>query len=580
VTPRLGLDRLEGREPPRHAPRGEPAVAEAEAQRRPAVSGTASPADVLGLQRLAGNRAVVRLLARDGPFTSPPPAPPRSAGDAESKAAEDAESKAAEEKKDEAPPPWFPHGQPPGVAVKGYEHPRSQYSDEDKTHLTNALAERRRENIHVAVQLMGDYASSFINLWGRSVAHMMAKASVREQFSLFKVFVELHKITSEVMKEGAHWLAHKTAAYVAKVAVDYGAEKLEDVDEEVEETKEKADRLSKVLSDTIPGLFEEIEKELEQPYEWYARYISEGDLTKFRIPELLPKVPKQDVEAAVAGTIVAALHESHQHSNVYRGDPTEHQPVSYFDDNLVISHVVLGPGHTVEHLVDAEIYTPVPILLQALVGRSVREMPHVPVIVVVDTSLGRDLDAARELMAAFRSVGDPDRESDEESRAAEVNAFLDAYPDPVKELLLERYPRPEGPKRDDEAAEAAQWESMPVSASGGGLAEHLWLYRWAHGDDLSILVRPILNDEGLDAPTPQRLAQLTYERLNGWLRDGAEQFFAGYAPKMKVSRPENRWDFDYWKPGLRWRFYRYGSRHEWIQDQPGSGHIANTLPPR
>jgi hypothetical protein len=337
-----------------------------------------------------------------------------------------------------------------------------------------------------------------------------------------------------------------------------------------------------VLSASIPNLFKEIEKELEQPYEWYARYISEGDLTKFRVPQLLPVVPKEDVEAAVAGTIVAALHESHEHSSVYgdNDDPTEHQPISYFDDNLAISHIVLGPGHTVAQLVDAEIYTPVPILLHALVGRSVQEMPHIPVIVIVDTSLGRDVDAARELIAEFRSVGDPHRETDEASQAAEIDAFLDAYPDPTQELLLERYPRPEGPKRDD-VTETAQWESMPVSATGGGLAEHLWLYRWAHGsDDLYTLVRTTLDDEGVDAPTPERLARLTYDSLNGWRRDGAERFFAQYAPKMRVSKPENRWDLDYWRSGLRWRLFKYGFRRQWIEDRPGESHVANTLPPR
>lgn len=609
MTPRIGPDRSEGRElPPRDAPHGEPAPRVPDDQRRLDSSGRAAPADVLGLQRLVGNRAVGRLLARDTPFSSPPPAATFPVGGEQPKAAEDT--------KDEPPPSWFPHGQPPGVPVKGYEHPRSHYSDDDKTHLTNALANRRRDNTDVVVQLMANYASSFLELWGRSVAHMMAKASVREKFSMFKVFVEfiieesvatlltggagllLEEMAASALKHSAEWLAEKTAAYVAKVAVDYGVDKLEDTDADVAEAKEKADRLSKVLSETIPPLFKEIEKELEQPYEWYARYISEGDLTKFRIPDLLPAVPKTDVEAAVAGTIVAALHESQKHAtpdppDAGRYDPTEHQPVSYFDDNLVISRVVLGPGHTVAQVLDAEIYTPVPILVQALVDRSVREMPHIPMIVVVDTSSGRDSDAARELMDEFRSVGDPYQETDvssraaeiaaEASRTAEIAAFLDAYPDPSQELLLERYPRPQGSKRDDPAAEAAQWESMLVSATGGGLAEHVWLYRWAHGgDDLYALVSTILDDEGVDAPTPERLAQLTYNSLNGWGLAGAEQFFTQYAPKLQVSRPENRWDSDYWS-GLRSLLYHYGSRYQRIEYPPDRAPFVvkvNTLPPR
>jgi hypothetical protein len=107
--------------------------------------------------------------------------------------------------------------------VNGYEHPRSHYSDDDKTHLTNELTRRRVENTHAVVDLMSNYASAFIDLWGRSVAHMMAKASVREEFSLFKVFVEfiIEESVATLLTGGAGLLLEEMAASALKHSAEW-----------------------------------------------------------------------------------------------------------------------------------------------------------------------------------------------------------------------------------------------------------------------------------------------------------------------------------------------------------------------
>ena len=518
----------------------------------------------LALQRAAGNRALARLLAR------------------------------APKKKE---PSWLtstPKEHMPGDPVPGYESARAQYTDTDRSKFIAAVEKRREENEAAVKKFLGDWSSELVKLWGHSLTEEMAKAAAHSEFDVWESLMKfIIKESVIALLTGGAGLGYEALELGAELplfeeeaigfATDLAADKTEaavtgtDTEHKVASAKEKLDS----KTDQLAGLVKKMDANQvsDTPWAYYGAWLATAslpDLARFRLPPRLPTIPTQEVSKSVAAAIVGAIHEPHSQSNLpgrrdpHTGDwsdqdPTDDDPISFFDDNVAIVHLTMGGGHEVAQN-DAEIYTPSPVLLRALVGQQLRQMPGVPLFIVVDPQPDSNWQAAKQMIAALRRALPGLLPQDAFPETDEYAAFATAYPQHEKEEMRVIRSFPGGTEH--------------LTASGGGFAEQLWLYRWGHGDDLTSLANEILREgelenvrssesqasgpstgttKALGASSPAELASLTATRLSmppGETEHAMKRLLAEYVLGLIASKPEDRWSPTYWRTGTRSRLYQ------------------------
>lgn len=561
------------------------------------------PADVVALQRSVGNQALIRVLARnDGagtgnwgtarPKDQTPPDPRR-------------------------PPPvpthdpaWL-HGTPkdhmPGDPVEGYETPRGVYTDTDRKVFEKAVKDRRIANETTVEKFLGDWSAALLELWSANVSETMAKAAAHSSLDfwgkLAAFVIEKSVLALATSGAGIVWaaaadvelpfFAEKTIGFANKLASGkvVGAITGENVGPKLEQAKQTLDAKTKQLARMVREMH--AASVLDTPWEDYLLWVHDAplaDLGRFRLPKRLPEIPEDEIRASVAAAIVAALHEPHSHDDLpvrtdprtrehTTDDPTADDPISIFDDNIAIVHMKLGDGRRIEAS-DAEIYTPSKVLLDVLVGRTLREMPGVPLFILIDPPAGGDLAAARELLNAIRKAGPttwqadhPGREGGDDSSPARSDdtsaaAFAAAYNrnETVAQMRIVRSPK---------------W-STGLWWRGGGLAEAVWFRGWADTDlsrwaaeiwrraevaaieDAERLDKKQPLEESPPNPSIDELVTYAQHEWDYWAgvpaTDPSPRFVSEHVLQLTAATPENRWSSGYWTKDRRRLFDRDLSR--------------------
>jgi hypothetical protein len=482
--------------------------------------------------------------------------------------------------------PWLfgtPKDHMPGVPVPGYESPRLRYVDADRDEFIKAVGQRRVTNEEAAENFRNQWQAALLELWTTHATTEMAAAAAHASLNFWgKLAKFIIQKSAEALILGAagliweeelSWFAKKAISFTLTLAGDKtkGMATGEDVDEKVSATKATLDAKTLQLAAMVRSM--PASEVIRVPWEWYVAWAKTAalpDLARFRIPPILPDIPEADIRASVAAAIVCALFQPHTHETSQHGlkdpnrgeleyvDPTLDEPISFFDDNIAIVHLAIGAGHEVA-AEDAEIYTPSRVLLAALVGRQIKQMPGVPLFITVDPKSDDAWYVARELISAVRAVSPNLLTPDE---GDEYAAFAKAYAGwaEKEQMHIVRF---DGGER--------------VTVSGGGLAEDLWLHRWAHGDDLRALVGALLRAtevasiEGLAVPavggtsSPARVSAAQLAEIAGKARifdvqAGAETLITQYVAVLTVSSPENRWSWEYWRGNRDRLFHRDPSR--------------------
>ncbi|HEY4268233.1 MAG TPA: hypothetical protein VGM94_08590 [Galbitalea sp.] len=534
---------------------------------------------VLGLQRAAGNRAVVRALQRE-------PQPPQKDTDQGSPGSAQLPGGGGPIIVLSGGPQTTELDPTTGDPVKGYERPRATYSETDRQHFVDEVGQRRKDNTDNVVAFTTNFSKSVTSLWGTHLTEEMSRAAASKALldwrSLTELFLEEALFTALGM--GIGFLAEKTVATLLedhikrlllektievfgegslKAGNEHAKQKLEQ--DEIEKTRAELDAKTKAVANIVPQMQGAIVGLLDIPWERYGAWIEKASpekLAKFRLPKIFAPVDAGLIDTAAAGAIVMALHDSHTAEAPQRigADPTEKDATSYFDDFQVISHLGAGGDATftlTEQSTEIYVKNSSP-LLAALVGKSIGQMGNVPLFVaiapqdadVMDYVAGSSIleGISKEAAARYGSsivVGGP----------AAIEEFKAAYPSRERELRITRAPKAEGKDGGDV-------DGAPT-VRGGGLGEQFLLYRRAQSerwlieqvtDALSDLLqrnypRPD-NAGGGDLPVRQA-ATAARKILEFWMVAGAERVIAEDVAKLKPQAPEDRWEKAYFKKGSR-----------------------------
>lgn len=381
----------------------------------------------------------------------------------------------------------------PGEPVPGYEQPRAAYTEKDRDAFARALHARELANYKNTLEFVGDYGAALVDLWATHATEVMAKSADDAGWSAFG------KMLAWVVKESLIALSGAGALRLAAGAVKYAAEfaefvklatsaateaatgPIENSQADVEVTRaqinEKTRQVARLLQSQVGVLVRAHGGEVPYAY-WLGQVHDLPELSRFRIPPAFERPPTDSVRVSVAQAIVALLNDD---STVA---PANKEPAlgGIFGytlvpaENVIRMEVnVLSDGSAVSSraaLKSSE------TLAKELRGRPVRELANIP----LNIKLASGEDPAAVIRAALGGT-----ELSLQQTLRPVPAVIGDIPgllapmDPAA-AVVEAYPT-HGP------LEITRDAAGTVQVYGGGLVEHLYLYRQQNPDaDLSGII--------------------------------------------------------------------------------------------
>lgn len=393
--------------------------------------------------------------------------------------------------------PWVrstPMDALPGDPAKGYEKPRTSYTEDDKDRLSKLLWLRERDNKKRAGAFIGNFGEALTVLWGKQVTETMKEAGEDAGWSFAKNLLKfvvikgcewalapgLSKAGAVILEAFEVKISEKVLEKASEAGIAYYLENVTERMEEkkkgsqLDEKKEDLDSITERFGTLMEKLPDETLSSLPdiQPYSEWLRHAQMYQLAKFRLPPLFPDVKKSEIRAIVAGLIVSKLHgllklrSGGIHIGLQTGYPDPRDPtrVDYYDDDIIV----------VRNMNQAQIYSPSPEIVKAIAGQvPISKIPHVPLYIIYG---GDDMAAAKRLMTAFRN------EDDSTILAFDLgyNIFGDQISSAVvSEKESENFLKAYGASGNVVVTRNPAWE---IDVSGQGLAGNLKLYMAGTGD--------------------------------------------------------------------------------------------------
>jgi hypothetical protein len=489
---------------------------------------------LLALQQLAGNQAVARLVEGRMMARAPVDAPPRPLfGTLEPEVPPPGPAKPV-------PPPFDPTV---GDEVGGYMTPQEHYTREDRNELNNRVTERRMEHNENVLSFLGTYSQALIELWSRHLTGEMAKAAKYKPLdwwekvakfaveeALIAVFTGGAGLVIKAMAKHAVHLMVEKAVTFGVVQLGHGAEYdytgISGIPGEVAKKKSELDAKTAQIGQMVKAVHTDMKGALDIPWNEYGEWLftaSDAEVRRFRLPEIFPRVDEDLVRTGVAGALVSVISDPDQ-----KVDDTKDL------DNRVVASLAIGEGHAV-HNIRTEIRASSAGLMTQLGERPVRTMGPIPLHITVGG--GSDAQAAKELLEALsRATERVSHENEPELRPSDVFRFLATLPAREASLVITR--AIDGP-------DGARPVAAGLATSGGGLAEYLWLYRWARGnDDLTDLAETIAADLDATALSPEDAADEVFAHLEHWAPIGVQRLVDEYVGDLRPLLPQKWFEME------------------------------------
>ena len=315
----------------------------------------------------------------------------------------------------------------PGDPAPGYEQPRLGYSEADIRDLMLATDERDSQNKQNAGQFIADYGATLLSIWSDYVMDAVEKAGKKAEWSVFgdilgfvarkglevlSVELFMADVAGSAFMKFLEELSSKAEGVVEKGVENIGGFGLEKQQEslkeqggesEVEKEKEKLRHVTRTLSTNFSHLAFETIKDLPSPgpyYYWLSAIRENHDydsLASYRIPPLFPEVNPAAIETSIAGSIVNELWRLDR-TELTMGSSDEdylntEDTVRPGDDNIIS---VGGAG-----LDKATMRVGSPALREALAGKSIHDLPMIPLFISINDVMDMET-AASKLMTAYR----------------------------------------------------------------------------------------------------------------------------------------------------------------------------------
>lgn len=478
---------------------------------------------LLSLQQLAGNQAVARLFGGPVLARAPVDAPPQGLFGMPESEAQPATAKPV-------PPPFDPTV---GDEVGGYMTPQAHYTREDRNELNNRVTERRQEHNANVLLFLGIYSQALVELWSRHLTSEMAKAATYKPLdwwekvakfvieeALVAVFTGGAGLVIKAMaKHAAHLIVEKAITFgVVQLghSAEYDVTGISGIPGEVRKKKSELDERTAQIGQMVKAVHIDMKGALDIPWNEYGEWLftaSDAELRRFRLPEIFPVVDEDLVRTGVAGALVAVLN-----------DPGQKVDDEKDLDNQVVAKLALAEGHGV-HNIRTEIRASSAGLMTQLGERPLRTMGPIPLYVTVGG--GSDLEAGKELLQELtRAQERVSHENEPELRLSDLARFLATVPPTEGQLIITR--------SMDATGDGARPVAAGLTVSGGGLAEHLWLYRWARGnDDLTDLAELIVGELDAEELSPEEAAGAVFAHLKHWAPIGVERLVDEYVGGLK-----------------------------------------------
>lgn len=522
---------------------------------------------------------------------------------------EHAEEENQTDKNDQKYAPWFAKATPvgflPGDSVRGVPANGSHYTEADRQKLLSALDRRQQENATNAPAFASNYAASLLEVWSAFEREEMVKSledagwplwakilgfAVRETLLAF-LFPEkdlerlAEKVVMTALEKSTAFGYEHTQAGLEEGAVESDAEKRS---EELAGQTEKVAKLTEAISPVIQSATN------AYYYRDFLATASLEDLSRFRIPHLIPKVTVADMKARMAVAIATFLN-SDEASN--RGD--EENSLTVDIAPVLLPGRIQGSTGQFVAIKGADPSQPAGArfigarsLEKNLIGHPVGEMRRIPLRIEVHAQslnlyhfvkniapeIGDYIQAQDPQVAAYYAAVPPGRKLTPEQQltANEVlepgtreTSVSDLFYRGTSEKLeaTARLLAGSGPSRvsqiDRLKVAPIYWylasireieESWPgksplrivrngngaVELEGGNLVEHYSLYEMANpGTDLVKLVGKFA--QGVNAPvTPHRTAAMAARELAAFLgqsgKEGAELLISDAVEPLKIKQ--------------------------------------------
>jgi len=488
TTERKVVSEFLGQEP------GSGARRPAASRRFAAADGASAPHDsLLGLQTLAGNRAVTRLLARA----------PR--------------SKAAA-----VPPAWLrltsEQEDLPGVPVDGFGEDH-QYVDADRAVLTGALRKRLNDNHAQARPFTRAFLKGTLGVWTEYATDALNEAAEKARWTglrllsllvrnvLVAVFPLSEPLVAAIFehgwgKEGVELLmeaGHK--AY--EIGLEQGADTMQEygVDADTAEATAKvrgqAQPVAELIAATLGTLMESMAEGLA-----YLDFVNNAPLEKlkhFRTPPEIPEISEGEVAATFARELAGLVFE--------------HQRVMHDDEDIIEVWLRVDGGDVRPTF--GPRYRGLKVFERYFEGLPVQQLSQVALYV--------ELQAGGDVLTG--AIKDSDAADEKDLRA--LDDVADAY-------------------GTTSPAKIGRSPDGVVTIEGGSLAEHVYLFRRANpGTDVGAMLHGFLYDIGRPE-SPSRSPAQAAEELAGFLRGhvytGAQRLLEFSVGKLSLPGAGERTD--------------------------------------
>ncbi len=369
--------------------------------------------------------------------------------------------------------PWsmyVPADQMPGDRVPGYENPRIKYDKTDVEVFWNQLHQREKDNKANVANFIGVYGEAITTLWGRHVSEVMANAGKSAGWSFFHKMLKFLAIKTIEMsaatlltpagveifeiigKEVGEKVVEIGTEAVAGYLAEHRAEALEEhaKESEIDVAKEDIDKVTNMVAARLGKVTVSTIKSLPDITP-YAKRLSEAErtgsyaqLASFRLPPLFPDIRRRDIYRIVAELLIVLLDEASASGG---GSGTAGGHIS-----------VEGPG-----LSNAEIRVPSKDLRAAVAGKSIRDLPLMPLVIVIRSNNVDGIRPTADKLLRHFLFGAPAENDVEEfiKSSGEID-----IPSPGTGYLLTVWRAPDG----------------TVAVGGGSWSQRIYLYQWATSD--------------------------------------------------------------------------------------------------